>query len=459
VTTVDLARGNAGAAVAALGGAAAVFLVASRGGTVAIAATAAALLGLLAYVAERRTQAAMGVAIGLVVMLPVYWGRPVVGLAIMAVPATAAAAVLALPALRALPAVRWGLVDAAYLGFVGFLAVAAFLNTTSGTGAAAGLVWRYAIPYVVWRALAPRAPRWVTLARILVATGTAMAVFALVEKATGSNWYFGALPAGYQTELAVSLERFGSVRAEASFGEPITFGMFLGMCLVLAVTLAVASGRRAERLLALGVVGVLAAAVLASGSRAALGVAGFGLLVQAGRFVTPAYLKRFLVIAMLATAALMSTGFLSTVSATLATVSGTDTREGRSAQYRFDVFEVLGDSRNYTILGEPATEGASGVAALAVERTGLKSLDNQYAFLLVTGGVLSLASFLLVGFTVLREALTRQSRDLFERAVTSGLASLFAGFLVVALLTQLADLFAILVALLAGARQSRRAVA
>lgn len=458
MTTVDLGRGSAGNAVAAAGAAALVFLVASRGGTVAFAAAAAVAIGLLAYVADRRTQAAMGAAIALVVLLPVYWGRPVVGLAVMAIPATGAAVVLGLPALKALPAVRWGMLDAAYLGFVGFLALSAYLNTTSGTGAAAGLVWRYAIPYVVWRALAPRAPRWVTLARILVATGTAMAVFALVEHATGSNWYFSAVPAGYQTELAVSLQRYGAVRAEASFGEPITFGMFLGMCLVLAVTLAIASGRRAERLLSLVAVGVLAAAILASGSRAALATAAFGLLVQAGRFVTRAYARRFLVVALLAAAALVTTGFVRTASLTLATVT-TDTREGRSAQYRFEVFDVLGDLGNYSLLGEPATEGAAGVGALAVERSGLKSLDNQYAFLLVTGGVLALGSFVLIGAVVFREAMTRQRRDLFERAVTSGLASLFAGFLVVALLTQLADLFAILVALLAGARQGRRVLA
>lgn len=454
MTTVDLARGPAGNAVAALGAAALVFAVASRGGTAALAASAAAAVGLLAYLADRRPQAAMGAALGLVVLMPVYWGRPVVGLAIIAIPATIAAVVLAAPALRTVAAIRWGALDAAYLGYVLFLALAAFLNTTSGTGAAAGIVWRYALPYVVWRALAPRAPRWVTVARIILATGTAMAVFALVEHATSSNWYFTAAPATYQPQLAVSLERYGSVRAEASFGEPITFGMFLGLCLVLAVTIAVASGRRAERALAIGVVGILAAAILASGSRAALGVAAVGLLLQGARFVTRAYVTRFLAIACLAVVALLTTGFGSTVAATLSTVSGTESREARSAQYRFEVFEVLGDPRYYTILGE-AGEGAAGVGALAVERSGLKSLDNQYAFLLVTGGVLALGAFVAVGVIVFREALTRRSRDVFERAVTSGLASLYAGFLVVALLTQLSDLFAVLVALLAGARQTR----
>jgi hypothetical protein len=280
-----------------------------------------------------------------------------------------------------------------------------------------------------------------------------------VERATGTNWYFTALRPGYQTELAVHLERYGAVRAEGSFGEPITFGMFLGMCLVLAVTLAVASGRRAERLLALVVVGVLASAILASGSRAALGVAAFGLLVQAGRFATRAYVKRFLLVTMLAVVALAATGFARTALLTLSTVTGTESREARSAQYRFEVFEVLGDPSQYTVLGRPAATGATGVSSLAVANSGVKSLDNQYAFLLVTGGILALGSFVMVGVVVFKEALTRQRRDLFERAVTSGLASLFGGFLVVALLTQLSDLFAILVALLAGARQARRALA
>ena len=459
MTTLDVARGPAGNAVVALGAAAAVFVVASRGGRIALAATLALVAGLLAVAADRHPRAAMGAALSLVVVAPVYWGRPLVGLAIVAVPATVAAIVLALPALRSLPAVRWGALDAAYLGYVLFLALAAYLNTTSGTGAAAGIVWRYAFPYVVWRALAPRAPRWVTVARTLVAAGTAMAVFALVEHATGTNWYFSALRPGYQTELAVSLERYGSVRAEASFGEPITFGMFLGLCLVLAVTLAIASGRRAERVLSLGVCGVLASAILASGSRAALGVAAFGLLVQGGRFVTRAYAKRFLVVAMLATAALLTTGFARTALLTLSTVTGTESREARSAQYRFEVFDVLADPAQYTLLGRPAASGASGVASLAVQNSGVKSLDNQYAFLLVTGGVLALGSFAGVGVVVFREALTRQRRDVFERAMTSGLASLFGGFLVVALLTQLSDVFAILVALLAGARQSRRILA
>jgi hypothetical protein len=458
VTTLDLARGPAlnvaGAAAAAL----AVFVVASRGGTMTLAATAAAGLALAAYAADRRTHAAMGAALGAVVLLPVYWGRPLVGLAIVAVPATLGAMVLALPALRSLPKVRWGLLDLAYLGYVAFLAMAAYLNTTSGTGAAAGIVWRYAFPYVVWRSLAPRAPRWVTLSRILVATGTAMGVFALVERATGSNWYFGALPAGYQTELAVSLSRFGGVRSEASFGEPITFGMFLGLCLVLALTLAVASGRRSERVLSLVAVGVLASAILASGSRAALAVAGVGIAIQLVRFVNRAYLKRFFAVAAIAVLALATTGFMDEVQGRLATLQGDDSREARSAQYRFKVVDVLTDSSQYTLLGRPAAEGAGGVGQLAVERSSLKSLDNQYAFLLVTGGLLSLAAFLMVGLVVFREAMTRHPRDIFERAVTSGVASLYVGFAVVALLTQLSDVFAILVALLAGARQTRRLV-
>ncbi|HEX8004636.1 MAG TPA: hypothetical protein VF519_18270 [Mycobacteriales bacterium] len=456
MTTLDIPRGPALNALAAACVALGVFAVASRGGTIALAATAAAVLGMAAYLADQRTQAAVGAGIAAVVLLPIYWGRPLVGLAIVAVPATAAAMVLALPALRTLTAVRWGLLDLAYLGYVLFLAMAAYLNTTSGTGAAAGIVWRYAFPYVVWRALAPRAPRWVTVARILVATGTAMGIFALVERATSSNWYFTAAPVGYQRELAVSLTRFGGIRAEASFGEPITFGMFLGLCLVLALTLAVASGRRAERLLALPVVGVLASAILASGSRAALAVTGAGVAIQLLRFVNRAYLKRFFVVAAVAVFALLSTGFLDEVQGRLETLQGTRSREARSAQYRFQVVDVLTDTSQWTLLGQQPEEGAVGVGQLARENSGLKSLDNQYAFLLVTGGLLSLGAFLLVGILVFKEALTSKSRDIFERAVTSGIASLYVGFTVVALLTQLSDLFALLVALLAGARQTRR---
>jgi hypothetical protein len=457
VTTLDLARGRPATAFTTALGALAVFGAAMLGGRIALAATAAAVVALLAYAADRAPRRAMVIGLGAVVVVPVYWGQPVVGLAIVAVPATAAAVVLSVPALRGISRVRWGLLDAAYLGYVAALALSAYLHTTSGTGAAAGIVWRYAIPYAVWRSLAPRAPRWVTLARTLVATGTAMAVFALVEKATGGNWYFTAVAPGYQKELAVSLERFGSVRAEASFGEPISFGLFLAVCLVLAVTLAVASGRRAERAASVVAVGLLASAILASGSRAALGVAVIGLLVQAGRFVNRAYARRALVILALAVTALVTTGYASQVKLVLATVSGTSTREARSAQYRVEVIDVLTHAQYYSVVGgSGGTEGAQGVGALAVQRSGLKSLDDQYAFLLVTGGVLALGAFVTVGGVVFREALTGEDRDIFERAATSGLAALFAGFLVVALLTQLSDVFAILVALLAGARQTRR---
>src|SRR4051812_1891585 len=407
---------------------------------------------LLAEVAYRYPAVAMCSWIVAIAAVPVYWGRPVVGRTIVAVPATVAALVLLPAAIAQLRRVRIQAIDLWFGAYVLFLALAALINLHTGPTASVGLLWRMSLPYVVWRAVSLRWLRWMTVLRVLVGTGTVLAVMALVEHATGRNPFFTWVAPNYQAaQWAHPNFRNGAVRAEASFGEPITFGLFLAVCAIGAATIFVVARRRSEQIAAIAAVAVIVLAVVDTQSRAALAVATAGVLLQLVRLLRTRKVQRIALGIGLAAVAIVFTPVGGALQHASGSLTGTS-REALSAQYRLDVFDVLTDRSQYSLLGHP-DESATSVSDLARSESGLKSLDNAYAHSLVTGGVFALAALVGLALTLLFLAFGPGDPDPAVRSVTTALAMVMLGLLVVALLTQFADLFAILLAFLATRRQ------
>lgn len=445
--------------LAVVAGVVALVVAAAVSPRVPLPLAAAAVAAVLAMAAAARWPgAAATCALVVIAVVPMYWGQPLIGKAIVALPATVAAIVLAPAAVSAARAFRPNLADLLYLGFVGFLALASLLNVRSGTGASVGLLWRYLVPYLVWRTFGLRWLRWPVVTGALVGAGTLLGGLAIQERASGHNPFFDLGPMGYQADQwAHSTYRFGGVRAEASFGEPISFSLFLAVCIVLAVTVVVASrNRTAQVAAAVGTV-VMTYALLDTGSRAGVVAVALGLGMQLLRLVPRVRLRRLLLVSVAITAFLVATPVGASALHSLQSISGssTTTSESRSADYRLAVLSVLTDSSRYTLLGRPSDQ-AQGVTELGVRESGLKSLDNEYAFLLVVGGALALVPFVLLGGLVTVDALAGRGGTVYVRAVTSALAAVFLLLLTVSLLVQLADLFVLLLALLAAQRQRDR---
>lgn len=432
-----------------------IFGIASGRAVPASAAVAALAVLLLAELAYRFPAAAMCAGLVLIAAIPVYWGRPVLGRTIVAVPATVAAVVLLPAAVTQLRRLQVQAIDLWYGGYVLLLALAALVNVHTGLTSSVGLLWRLFLPYVVWRAISLRWVNWTTIIRVLVWTGTALAAMALVEHATGHNPFFSWVTPGYQGgQWAHASFRDGVVRAEAGFGEPISFGLFLSICLIAATTVFIVSRRRLEQVAAVAGVVVMAAAVIDTQSRVALAVASAGALLQLVRLLRTRRVQRIVLSLGFAAAAVVFTPVGGALQHGADSLTG-DSRAALSAQYRLDVFDVLQDGSQYSFLGHQ-DESATGVSDLARSQSGLKSLDNEYAHGLVTGGVLALAALVGLAMTMLFLALGPSDPDPAVRSVTSALAMVMLGLLAVALLTQFADIFAILLALLATRRQQLR---
>jgi hypothetical protein len=195
-------------------------------------------------------------------------------------------------------------------------------------------------------------------------------------------------------------------------------------------------------------------AVIDTQSRVALAVASAGVLLQLVRLLRTRRVQRIVLSIGFAAAAVVFTPVGGALQHGADSLTGTS-REALSAQYRLDVFDVLKDRNQYSLLGHQ-DETATGVSDLARTQSGLKSLDNEYAHGLVTGGVLALAALIGLAITLIASALGPSDADPAVRSVTSALAMVMLGLLAVALLTQFADLFAILLAFLATRRQQRR---
>ena len=117
----------------------------------------------------------------------------------------------------------------------------------------------------MWRLIALRWLRWDTVLRVLLFVGAALAAFAIDEHSSGRNILFMLVPSGYQGgEWARSIFRNGVIRVEGSFGEPISFRMFLAVCSIAAVTIAISAKSLALRCFAIAATAAMTLAIIDS---------------------------------------------------------------------------------------------------------------------------------------------------------------------------------------------------
>lgn len=409
----------------------------SRHGRLTLPALVLVLGVLLALAALRCPRAAVLLALAAVILVPTYYGRYVVG-SVAVTPQSASALVLLPLALSRARGVRLVPIDAAVLAFVLLRCTSYLLNYDTGPGAVAGVLLSIALPYTVFRLCLE--PAWLpAMSKVVVACAAALSVVAIRERFGFGNPFFTLLTPSYQGEaLARANERLGAVRGEASFGEPISFGMFLGLALGLAVMLAVTATRRTERVAALVAGGLIAYGLTATQSRGALlvgalSVAGW-LLASASRLDV----LRLSALGLAAVVVVLATPVAGSVERLVTSSSG-DTRESRSAEYRLEILDVVRHPAAFSLLGQATDQSAgAGVTQDLQRRVGLKSIDSHFALVYLDGGILGLAAFSVVVVLVVARTL-RPGLSLAGRAWAIGLAATFANLLTVALFTQESD--------------------
>lgn len=408
---------------------------------------------LASLAASRRADAALAAGLAAVAILPFYAGPYLAG-SLAVTPMTAVCLALLPAAWARRHDVRLTALDVAVATLVLLRIVSYLLNFAGGAGAAAGLVLGTALPYVVLRLLTARRDLTRLLGGALVAASVPLSLVALGERAGAGNPFFTLLPPGNQADQWARPEvRFGVVRAEASFGSPLAFGLFLALVLVLALAIALTTASLVTRLAVSGA-GVLAMLALVSTlSRGPLAAAvlGCGLwLLLTLRSV--AFLRLLTVLAGLALVVVVSPA-APTVAVLLDQSQG-DTAVSRSAEFRLQVLAVTLDPDQQSLLGRPTPDGG-GLTASLVQRTGLKSVDSEYALVFLASGTLALIAMVAVALLCVRTAL-RPGIAPVERAWATGLSATALALLVVALLTQQAELFWAGVAVVAGIDQRAR---
>jgi hypothetical protein len=352
--------------------------------------------------------------------------------------------------------VRLGWLDGAVASLVVLRGLSVALNYSGRIGGIAALVLSTALPYVVFRVLGIGADVRRVLAWVLVIASIPLSVVGLRERAGTPNPFFTLIPPGYQADQWAHPEfRGGGVRAEASFGHPIAFGMFLALVIVLAVALAMTAQAGRQRLVAAAAGGLALVALTATLSRgplvvAALGVAAW-LLATVGRLNVLRLAAVFGALAVL----VVTTPVAATVQRLQAATTG-DTREARSAQYRLEILSVATDPQELSLLGKETTS-TDGVTAAVVERTGLKSIDSELALVFLANGALPCLALIGAGVLVASVCL-RPGLNPVDRAWATATAAGYINLTTVALLTQQAELFWASTAVVASLAQRTKEV-
>jgi hypothetical protein len=426
----------------------AVLAVAGGLAPVGPASVATAVVGaLLAVVALRHPSRAGLVGIAMVAVVPVYYGRYVVG-SLALTPALATCLALLPAALRRARGLALCPLDVAVAAYVVCRTTSYAVNYGSAA-AAVGPVLGIALPYAVFRLLAQ--DRWLVagLPPVLLGVAALLGLVALCERAGVPNPFFDLVRPEYQAEqLARASERLGGVRAEAGFGDPIAFGMFLVVALVLGAHLALTALEPGRRLAALAACAPVAAGLVATQSRGPLVAGALGVVAVLLLSARRAGLVRVTAVVGAAVGLVTATPLLAQLQLLVARSSG-DTREARSAEYRLQVLAVVREPDQFSLLGKGTDLADAGVTAALSARVGLKSLDSELASVYLNAGLLSLLALLAVLALLLAAALGGRARGVHQ-ILAVGLSAALLNLLTVALFTQTADLVWIATALVAS---------
>ena len=420
-----------------------------------VKASAVLIVVLAAVAALRRPQVALGVGFAATALIPIYWAPNPAGIPIAPVIGTVAAVAL-LPAVAvAHRGRRWVPIDVAVAAFIAVVVVAAYADSGSATTFSGQLVATALLPYLAARMLANESGRrWIAAATVPVAT--LLAIVGIREHDGISNPFFTLVTPKYLgSQWARPEFRLNSVRAEASFGHPIAFGMFLALSIALTLWLARDVQRMWLRVLLIAAVGVQLVALsdtLTRGPWLALAITVVLALPTAFR----GHHRGRTAVGVIAIGAIVA---LTPVGSTLSTLwersSGT-TSEANSAHYRVELLSTMTDSANFSLFGKQASADEGGIAGSARQRIGVVSIDDEYTLVYLQSGVLALLAFIGVGLCVWRAALRRR---LSLGSRVWGLAAIGAtiALTTVALFTQYVEIFWMLIGVVAAIDEQRRA--
>lgn len=410
-------------------------------------------VGLAALVVRRSVDRAFVAGLVAIVLTPIYYGQLIPGTRLPLTPVVMVSLVLLPSAWARRAGWRPVALDVAVLGYVVVRSLSFLLNFDEGLGAVFELVTTVALPYVVGRLLLLHRSSLTPVSVALVASGALLAVVGLRERAGVPNPYFTLLTPAYQADRWAEPEvRLGGVRAEASFGHPIALSMFLALCVLLALALALSAELAWQRAALLAAGGLAAVALVATLSRGGLLLLAVSvpiwLLTQLRRVDRRRLRITAVAIAGLAVAFVANASTLQTL---VDNSRDVDSIEASSARYRLQILELVREPEQFSFFGR-ASEIAGSVSTQARDLIGIGSIDNTYALLFLTNGAVTLLAFAVVVLLVFRVTVMA-GLDGLERAWAIGLAAACLNLLTVALLTQYSHLFNIGLALLAGLAQ------
>lgn len=384
-----------------------------------------------AVVAMAAPAAAARVFLVMIISIPIYWGVQRSGIPYPLIPGIVLPVVLipaaAQHASRHRP--RITRLDVYVIVHVGLVVLSEFLYFPSSPIIAGYYILQALVPYAVFRCLTVDAAVRTRLAAAVVWVATVLSLVGLGERTGLGNPFFTLVTPRFAARTWVGAQsRFGSIRAEASFGHAIPFGMFLAAAFVLALALAwVPKGRRYLLVLPL-----IAAAQLATASRGAVVVTVVAAAVWLASLREHLHPRRVttMVLALMCLLAFTPAG--SAIRDLRDSISAPG-EAGEAVTYRVTVSRLLTNGRNFSWLGSPSPiPDPSGVAG---RRAGLPSIDSQYSLVFLAHGLLPLVALVLIGFSCVVTAL-RTSGDPIDRAWAAVAAASFVGIASVALITQ-----------------------
>jgi len=290
--------------------------------------------------------------------------------------------------------------------------------------------------YVSARFIIVDLQRFDGLVRLLTCLALVTVPVAALESVTGSNPFFGLAAPTFSADVwAVPEYRGGTLRVEAMFGHPISYALFLSVAALMAVYLSTQADRRAPRF------GWIGAAVALLGTQAlcqsrlgwAVAAVGIPLVLLAARSRVPSAVRqrRFLVGVIAAGGlfgALAATG-------TLEAVLNPTEEQQRSSSYRVSIFQRAFEDGTVGLFGARESRIAYQVVS------GESSIDSEFLVLADRWGLLTSSLYVAFGIALLMIGLKRRGPPAMA-AIFAG--TLWAATAAVALLTQLAPLFFLL---------------
>lgn len=430
------------------GSALATVLLAGAAGFLGLEAIVIALVCLigLMLLADRSPVTTTWLAFAVVGLVPAYWGPAIPGTNVLLTPAMAMVPVLLVAWRRVVGRVRPDRIDVAacstfILGLAATIVSFGVDPVQLAVAAASG-----GLPVYVAARAASVDPRGRKAAQLAIATTVViLAAVAVAERLTGSNPFIGFGDRSLYSPRTDLLTRFGGVRAEATFGQPVPLSVFLGAGTAVLIVLALRRGSWQWRIAP----AVAVAGLLATRSRSGVAAMLVALAIVVVGTTDRRSLQRLLVGTIAAAVLVMVTGAAGDVVTLTDSLSGTS-QEAVNVSTRQALFDTIGDPAQLTLLGRSAPAGIENMGELVSSRAPISDVADEYVYLWLSGGLLTTAAFVALAPLGFAEALRRRHSSL-DRGWWAAVLGIMVGLIGTTLFTQLQPFFWAMVAL--GARR------